>query len=86
MLTAGGEAIADIDILRHQCGALGPVVSPPTLWPVLDEARPAALKRAEKARARIRRHVWELLPAAPASKVAGTDLGEVVVWTPTVPW
>jgi hypothetical protein len=79
MLTAGGEAIADIDILRHQAGVLGPVASPPTVWRVLDEATPAALKRAEKARARIRRHVWDLLPAVPASKVAGTDLGEVVV-------
>ena len=29
MLTAGGEAIADIDILRHQVGVLGPVASPP---------------------------------------------------------
>jgi Transposase DDE domain group 1 len=79
MLTAGGEAIADIDILRHQAGVLGPVASPPTVWRVLDEATPAALKRAEKARARIRRHVWDLLPALPPSKVAGTDLGEVVV-------
>ena len=79
MLTAGGEAIADIDILRHQAGVLGPVASPPTGWRVLDEATPAALKRAEKARARIRRHVWDLLPTVPASKVAGTDLGKVVV-------
>jgi hypothetical protein len=79
MLTAGGEAIADIDILRHQAGVLGPVASPPTVWRVLDEATPAALKRAEEARARIRRHVWDLLRAVPASKVAGTDLGEVVV-------
>ena len=43
------------------------------------EVTPEALKRAEKARARIRQHVWDLLPAVPASKVAGTDLGEVVV-------
>lgn len=26
----GGEAIADIDVLRHQAGVLGPVASPPT--------------------------------------------------------
>jgi hypothetical protein len=49
------------------------------VWRVLDEATPAALRRAEKARARIRRLVWDLLPAVPASKVAATDLGEVVV-------
>jgi hypothetical protein len=45
----------------------------------VDEVTPAALKRAAKARARIRQHVWDLLPAVPASKVAGTDLGGVVV-------
>ena len=36
MLTAGGEAIADIDTLRHQTGLLGPVASPPTVWRTLD--------------------------------------------------
>jgi hypothetical protein len=50
-LTAGGEAIADIDSLRQQIGLLGPVASPPTVWRVLDEATPAALARVEKARA-----------------------------------
>ena len=35
MLTAGGEAIADIDTLRHQGGLLGPVASAPTVWRVL---------------------------------------------------
>jgi hypothetical protein len=79
MLVAGGEAIADIDTLRHQSGLLGPVASPPTVWRTLDEATPAMLIRVEKARARGRRHVWGLLPALPPSKVAGADLGEVVV-------
>ncbi len=31
MLTAGGEASADIDTLRHQQQVLGPVASPPTV-------------------------------------------------------
>jgi hypothetical protein len=79
MLVAGGEAIADIDTLRHQSGLLGPVASPPTVWRTLDEATPVALARVEKARAKVRRQVWGLLPALPASKVAGADLGEVVV-------
>ena len=79
MLTAGGEAIADIDILRHQTGLLGPVASPPTVWRTLDEAGPAVLNRVEKARAVVRRHVWGLLPAVPVSRVAGTDLGDVIV-------
>ena len=70
MLTAGGEAIADIDTLRHQTACSGPVASPPTVWRALDEASPAVLKRVEQARARVRRHVWGLLPA-----VAGLEGG-----------
>ena len=79
MLADGGEAIADIDVLRHQGKVLGPVASAPTVWRALDELTPAALVRVEKARARVRRHVWAQLPVLPSSKVAGTDLGEVVV-------
>jgi hypothetical protein len=69
MLADGGEAIADIDVLRHQDQILGPVASAPTVW----------LKRVEAARARVRRRVWGLLPALPASTVAGADLAGVVV-------
>lgn len=79
MLADGGEAIADIDVLRHQDQVLGPVASAPTVWRALDELTPAGLKRIEKARARVRRHVWAQLPALPASKVADTDLGDTVV-------
>jgi hypothetical protein len=79
MLTAGGEAISDIDTLRHQAPLLGHVASAPTVWRSLNEASPAALARVEKARAKVRRHVWNLLSQPPASKVAGIDLGEVVV-------
>jgi hypothetical protein len=79
VLAAGGEAIADIDTLRHQ-PVWGPVASPATVWRTLDEVTPAALRRMAKARARIRRHVWAQLPrGVPASPVAGSDLGEVVV-------
>ena len=50
------------------------------MWRALDELTPAALNRIEKARAKVRRHVWAQLPAGvPASQVAGTDLGETVV-------
>ena len=79
MLTAGGEAIADIDTLRHQPDLWGPVASAPTVWRTMDEATPAVLARVEKARSQARRHVWGLLPTLPASKVAGTDLAEMVV-------
>ncbi|MCW2690775.1 MAG: family transposase [Mycobacterium sp.] len=80
MLGDGGEAIADIDVLGHQSQVLGPVASAPTVWRTLDELTPARLKRIDSARARVRRHVWSQLPDGwPASTVAGTDLGEVVV-------
>lgn len=58
MVTAGGEAIADIDTLRHQQGVLGSVASPPTAWRALDELTPAALKRIATARAKTRTRVW----------------------------
>lgn len=54
MVAAGGEAIADIDTLRHQGEVLGAVASPPTVWRVLDEQSPAALKRVAAARAKTR--------------------------------
>lgn len=80
MLADGGEAIADIDVLRHQAGVLGKVASAPTVWRTLDEVTPGRLKRMATARARVRRHVWSQLPdGLPASKVAGTDLGSTVV-------
>lgn len=80
MVTAGGEAIADIDTLRHQQAVLGPVASPPTAWRALDELTPAVLKRVAKARAKTRARVWDLIPAGvPASTVAGTALPEDMI-------
>ena len=80
VLAAGGEAIGDIDTLRHQSTLWGRVASPATVWRTLDEITPAALKRIAKARARARRRVWDLLgDGVPTSTVAGTDLGATVV-------
>ena len=80
MLADGGEAIGDIDVLRHQSGVLGPVASPATVWRALDEVTAGRLRKIQTARARTRRHVWALLgDGLPASKVAGTDLGEAIV-------
>jgi len=80
LIAGGGEAIADIDVLRHQSQVLGPVASAPTVWRALDEVTPAVAKRIDKARAKVRAHVWSQLPGGlPASKVADTDLGDVVV-------
>ena len=79
MLADGGEAIGDINALRHQGQVLGPVASAPAVWRALDELTPAALRRIQVARARARRHVWKQLPALPASTVTGTDLSGIVV-------
>src|SRR6478736_10149164 len=54
LLADGGEAIADIDVLRHQDQVLGPVASAPTVWRALNELTPAALRRVETARAKVR--------------------------------
>lgn len=79
VLAGGGEAIGDIDTLRHQ-PVWGPVASPATVWRTLDEITPAALRRIGKARGRARRRVWELLPdGVPTSAAAGADLGDTVV-------
>lgn len=75
MIAAGGEAIADIDTLRHQRPVLGAVASPPTVWRALDELTPAVLARIEKARAATRARVWALAPGGlPAGRVAGQGL------------
>jgi len=83
MIADGGEAIADIDVLRHQAPVLGPVASPATVWRALDEITQGQVTKIAVARARTRRHVWALLAASeggfPASRVAGTDLGATVV-------
>ncbi|WP_295697442.1 IS1380 family transposase [Lapillicoccus sp.] len=80
LIAGGGEAIADINVLRHQGEVLGSVASAPTVWRALKGMTPAVAKRIDAARAKVRAHVWSQLPGGlPASKVADTDLGDVVV-------
>lgn len=57
LIADGGEAISDIEVMRHQDQVLGPVASAPTVWRTLDEITPDAAKRIATARARTRRHV-----------------------------
>ena len=40
LIAGGGEAIADIDVLRHQGEVLGSVASAPTVWRALAEVTP----------------------------------------------
>lgn len=49
LLADGGEAIADIDVLRHQSSVLGPVASPATVWRSLDEVTPVRARKIQTA-------------------------------------
>jgi len=80
LIAGGGEAIADIDVLRYQSQVLGSVASAPTVWRALDEITHVATKRIDEARAKVRAHVWSQLPGGlSASKVADTNLEDTVV-------
>ena len=80
MLVAGGEAISDIDTLRHHDQVLGPVASPSTVWRALDELADTSAKRVAAARAKTRKRVWELLPGGlPAARVADSTLPKDLV-------
>jgi hypothetical protein len=58
MLADGGEAIADLAVLRNQGELFGPVASDATAWRVLDGIDSAALDRIRAARARARELAW----------------------------
>ena len=79
MIADGGEAICDIDVLRHQDEVFGPVASPATCWRALDEIGPAQLRRIGKARAKVRARVWTLMGQVPAARAAGRDIGDGVI-------
>jgi hypothetical protein len=79
MITDGGEAICDIDVLRHQGEVFGAVASPATCWRALDEIDEVRLRRIGTARARVRARVWALLGQIPIARAAGRDIGAGVV-------
>lgn len=74
MLAGGGEAIADLAVLRDQSELFGPVASDATAWRVLDGIDAAALDRIRAARARARELAWAQAAETdrmPASVVGG---------------
>lgn len=79
----GATTIAGIDTLRHQGELFGQVASDTTAWRALSQCDGVAVARVAKARAKVRRHVWDLIEARhggiPPAKAAGRDLGEVIV-------
>ncbi|MGN9779739.1 IS1380 family transposase [Micromonospora sp. H33] len=79
MIADGGEAIADIDVLRHQGEVFGQVASPATCWRALDEISDVQLRRISRARAKVRARVWALVGQVPAAYAAGRSLGDELV-------
>ncbi len=57
-LADGGEAIADLAVLRNQPALFGPVASDPTAWRLLSQLDATILAELRAARARAREIVW----------------------------
>jgi Transposase DDE domain group 1 len=79
MIADGGEAIADIDVVRHQHEVFGPVASDTTVWRALDEIGAVQLRRIARARAQVRARMWQLFGGPPQARAAGRGVGEGVV-------
>jgi hypothetical protein len=79
LIANGGEAIADIDVLRHQREVFGAVASDTTVWRALDEIGAGQLRRIARARAKVRARMWRLFGGPPAARAAGRDIGAGLV-------
>jgi len=82
MLADGGEAIADLAVLRNQSELFGPVASDPTAWRILDGIDTAALNRIRAARARARELAWAQAAETdrlPVSTVGGFTIPGLVL-------
>ncbi len=83
MLADGGEAIADLAVLRDQRDVFGPVASTPTAWRVLAGIDAAALNALRAARAQAREIAWlqadETGHPIPASHAGGHEVPGLVL-------
>ncbi|MFE9695216.1 IS1380 family transposase [Micromonospora sp. NPDC005806] len=83
MLADGGEAIADLAVLRDQAGLFGSVASDPTAWRVLSGVDGVALARLRQARALAREVAWaqmiETRGGLPTSTAAGLQVPGLVL-------
>ncbi|MGW7694540.1 hypothetical protein ACWGMA_37815, partial [Streptomyces asiaticus] len=78
-LADGGEAIADLAVLRDQAEVFGPVASTPTAWQLLAGINPTALAAPRTPRAVAREIAWLQsaqnrtgIPASRAEQGGGT--------------
>lgn len=58
MLADGGEAIADLAVLRNEAALFGPVASDPTAWRLLSQLDATLLAELRSARAHAREIAW----------------------------
>ncbi|WP_435835339.1 IS1380 family transposase [Streptomyces avermitilis] len=83
MLADGGEAIADLAVLRDQREIFGPVASTPTAWRLLADTDEAALASLRAARASAREVAWmqaaENGEGIPAARAGGRELPGLVL-------
>lgn len=83
MLADGGEAIADLAVLRDQPQLFGNVASPATAWRVLDDIDAGALSRLRSARAAARELAWaqhaQTRGAFPQARAAGRMIPGLVI-------
>lgn len=73
MLADGGEAIADLAVLRNQSELFGLVASDATAWRVLDAIDDAALARIREARTQARELAWA--QAAETGRLTSSRVG-----------
>ncbi|MFE3214742.1 IS1380 family transposase [Streptomyces antimycoticus] len=83
MLADGGEAIADLALLRDQHEVFGPVASTPTAWRLLADIDTSTLAALRAARAAARETAWlqvaESRDGIPASRAGGRDVPGLVL-------
>ncbi len=83
MLADGGEAIADLAVLRNQADLFGVVASDPTAWRLLSNVDGAVLSRLREARAQARELAWaqaaETGTQLPGSTAAGVAVPGLVL-------
>src|SRR4051812_7416703 len=83
MLADGGEAIADLAVLRNQADLFGAVASDPTAWRLLSDLDAAALARLRAARSHTRELAWaeaaEPGTGLPTSTAAGVPVPGIVL-------
>jgi hypothetical protein len=83
MLADGGQAIADLAVLRNQPALFGPVASDPTAWRLLSDMDGDVLARLREARAQARQlslaQTTETRGNLPASTTAGQPVPGLVL-------